>query len=45
MNAATGNLLRIRNIEPYVTTDEFSGIFLQLDGCTGCRLVKAADGR
>ncbi|KAK9838237.1 hypothetical protein WJX84_007093 [Apatococcus fuscideae] len=44
MNAATGNLLRIRNIEPYVTTDEFSGIFLQLDGCTGCRLVKAADG-
>ncbi len=45
MNTAAGNLLRIRNIEPYVTTDEFSGIFLQLDGCTGCRLVKSNDGR
>lgn len=45
MMRAAGTILQIGNIPIGVDQDEFSRLFLQLDGCQGCKLMKDQTGR
>ena len=36
--------LKVVNVPPFVTPDEMSRLFMQLDGCTGSSLIKQPNG-